>query len=86
MRITGVIATYGVDLGKSNFHVVGLDEKGRNSLRRTFRRNTLLEFFANAPAALIGMEACPGAHWLARKLRSSATLCASSLRSSSSHS
>jgi transposase len=68
MRCAKEIATYGVDLGKSKFHVVGLDEKGHGVLRRTFRRNTLLEFFANAPSSLIGMEACPGAHWLARKL------------------
>ena len=33
-----------------------------------FSRDTLLTFFAAAPKALIGMEACPGAQWMARKL------------------
>lgn len=70
MRLVEGIATYGIDLGKSNFHVVGVDCNGHGLLRRTFRRASLLEFFANAPAALIGMEACPGSHWLARKLTS----------------
>ena len=62
------ICTYGLDIGKSKFHIVGLDQKGQPSLRRKLHRDTLLQFFATTPAALIGMEACPGAHWLARKL------------------
>jgi transposase len=33
-----------------------------------FSRDTLFAFFAAAPKALIGMEACPGAQWMARKL------------------
>jgi len=68
MRIAEGIATYGIDLGKSKFHVVGLDQHGRVTLRRRFRRDGILQFFANVPAALIGMEACPGSHWLSRKL------------------
>jgi transposase len=71
MRITGGITTYGIDLGKSKFHVVGLDQSGHAALRRKFRRDAVLQFFANSPAALIGMEACPGSHWLARKLTGS---------------
>jgi transposase len=62
-------AVYGVDIGKNLFHVVGLDDVGRPIQRVKFRRDTLLAFFAAAPAALIGMEACPGAQWLARKLQ-----------------
>jgi transposase len=31
-------------------------------------RDTILRFFEAASPALIGMEACPGAQWLARKL------------------
>ena len=33
-----------------------------------FRRATLLQFFERAGATLLGMEACPGSHWPARKL------------------
>ena len=68
MRIAEGIATYGIDLGKSKFHVVGLDKSGHATLRRKFRRDGIVQFFANAPVALVGMEACPGSYWLARKL------------------
>lgn len=60
--------TYGVDIGKSVFHVVGTDAEGRPIQRAKFSHSTIFAFFANAPAALIGMEACPGSQWLARKL------------------
>jgi transposase len=59
---------YGIDLGKSVFHVVGLDAAGKPIQRAKFSRETLMQFFAVAAAARIGMEACPGAHWVARKL------------------
>ena len=59
---------YGIDLGKTRFDVVGCDAAGRPIQRVKFSRDTLLTFFAAAPKALIGMEACPGAQWMARKL------------------
>lgn len=59
---------YGIDLGKSTFHVVGLDATGKVIQRAKFSRETLIQFFAVATVAKVGMEACPGAHWLARKL------------------
>jgi len=61
-------AVYGVDLGKNIFHVVGLDERGAVVQRVKFRRDTLLSFFERAKRSVVGMEACPGAQWLARKL------------------
>ncbi|HYW76374.1 MAG TPA: IS110 family transposase [Gammaproteobacteria bacterium] len=63
------ITTLGIDLGKSTFHAVGLDAHGHVRLRRRFRRETLLRYLANAEPMRIGMEACPGSQWLARKLR-----------------
>ena len=62
-------ATYGIDIGKNVFHVVGVDQQGKPVQRAKFSRSTIFRFFANAPTALIGMEACPGAQWLARKLQ-----------------
>ena len=59
---------YGIDLGKNIFHVVGTDPAGNVVQRLKFRRDTLLIFFARANPALVGMEACPGSQWLARKL------------------
>ncbi len=34
-----------------------------------FRRDTLLIFFERAARTIVGMEACPGSQWLARKLQ-----------------
>ena len=60
---------YGIDLGKNIFHVVGADPAGNIIQRVKFRRDTLLAFFERAEPALVGMEACPGSQWLARKLQ-----------------
>jgi len=62
-------AVYGIDLGKSSFHVVGLDTSGRPIQRLKLGRTTIFPFFGNATPALIGMEACPGSQWMARKLQ-----------------
>ncbi len=59
---------YGVDIGKTLFHVCGCDRQGKPVYRKKFSRRTVTRFFANAPEALIGMEACPGSQWLARRL------------------
>lgn len=63
------VATYGVDIGKTVFHVAGLDSTGHPQLRTKFKREALLHFFSNVPIAVIAMEACPGSQWLARKLK-----------------
>lgn len=61
--------TYGIDLGKTWFHVVGLDHTGNPIKRAKLNRASIIRFFINIPAALVGMEACPGSQWLARKLQ-----------------
>lgn len=61
--------TYGVDIGKNLFHVVGVDADGKPIQKVKFRRDTVLQFFERAEPATIGMEACPGSQWLARKLQ-----------------
>jgi transposase len=62
-------AVFGVDIGKTVFHVVGLDSAHAPIQKATFRRETLLQFFERASPVLVGMEACPGSQWLARKLQ-----------------
>lgn len=62
-------AVFGIDIGKNLFHVVGLDGSGAIVQRIKFRRETLLQFFERACRTLVGMEACPGSQWLARKLQ-----------------
>src|SRR6202171_4062663 len=59
----------GIDLGKTVFHLVGLDSAGRAVIRKKCSRKQLLAFTANLEVQLIGMEACSGAHFLGRALR-----------------
>jgi len=58
----------GIDLGKTVFHLVGLDSTGRVMIRKRCSRTQLLVFTANLQVQLIGMEACSGAHFLGRAL------------------
>src|ERR1700681_690664 len=60
--------TIGIDLGKTVFHLVGLDLRGEVVVRKKFSRTQLLRFTANIRVGLIGMEACGGAHFLGRAL------------------
>jgi transposase len=61
--------TLGIDLGKTTFHVVGMNQRGEIVVRKRFTRTQLLHFTANLKVELIGMEACGGSHFLGRALR-----------------
>jgi transposase len=61
--------TIGIDLGKTVFHLVGLNLRGEVVVRKKFSRLQLLRFTANRHVQLIGMEACGGSHFLGRALR-----------------
>jgi len=61
------IETLGIDIGKSTFHLVGLDERGHPVLKQKLSREKLMQFIANLPTCLIGMESCPGSQHLARR-------------------
>jgi transposase len=61
--------TIGIDLGKTVFHLVGLNPCGEVVVRKKFSRKQLLHFTANLKVKLIGMEACGGSHFLGRALR-----------------
>jgi len=60
------IATIGIDLGKTVFHLVGHNKTGETVVRNRFSRAQLLRFTANLKMGLIGMEACAGSHFLGR--------------------
>jgi len=62
-------AVFGVDIGKNIFHVVGLDASGQPIQKVACRRDTVLQFFERAASTVVGMEACAGSQWLARKLQ-----------------
>jgi transposase len=63
------IASIGIDLGKTTFHLVALGEHNKILLRKKFSRTQLLAYTANLPASLIGLEACAGAHFMGAALR-----------------
>lgn len=65
MHITSV----GIDLGKTTFHLVALDEHGKVVERKKYSRKQLLAYTANLQSSLIGIEACGGAHFLGVALR-----------------
>ncbi|MYM41046.1 IS110 family transposase [Duganella qianjiadongensis] len=62
------VTLIGIDLGKHSFHVHGQDRQGKALLRKKFSRKQLMEFLANFPPCTIVMEACAGAHHMARQL------------------
>jgi len=59
-----MLRTVGIDLGKTVFHLVGLDAPGNVIVKKRFSRTQLLRYLANTPVCLVGMEACCGAHHL----------------------
>ena len=63
------ITTIGIDLAKSVFQVHGVDERGKTVLKKQLKRAQMAAFFANLSPCLVGMEACGGAHYWARKLQ-----------------
>jgi len=58
--------TIGIGLGKTVFHLIGLNLRGEVAVRKKFSRTQLVHFTANLKVDLIGMEACGGAHFLGR--------------------
>jgi transposase len=59
----------GIDLGKTVFHLVGVDSSGAVVVRKKCSRTQLLTYTANVRVHRIGMEACSGSHFLGRALR-----------------
>jgi transposase len=62
------VATIGIDIGKNSFHVIGVDQRGAIVLKQKWTRLQIGRRLANMPPCLIGMEACVGAHHLARRV------------------
>jgi len=63
------ITTIGIDLAKSVFQVHGVDQRGKPVVLKRLRRKQMLPYFAQLSPCLVGMEACGGARYWARKLR-----------------
>src|SRR5215831_708915 len=59
-----------VSISRSRFFQVhGVDVDGAVVMRKRISRAKLLEFFASLPACLVGIEACPSAHYWSRRLQ-----------------
>lgn len=63
------ITTVGIDLAKSVFQVHGVDRRGNCVVQKRLKRKQVLVFFAQLSPYLVGMEACAGSHYWARKLQ-----------------
>ena len=53
------IASIGIDLGKTTFHLVALGERSKVLVRKKFSRTQLLAHTANLPPSLIGLRPVP---------------------------
>jgi transposase len=63
------IKVLGIDIAKNVFELHGVDETGKTILKKRLSRDQLSTFIAKMPVCLIGMEACGGAHYWARKFK-----------------
>lgn len=59
----------GIDLAKNIFQLHGVDSKGKIVLRKRLKREKLAEYMANLPSCLVGLEACMGSHYWARRFK-----------------
>ena len=65
----GEVSTIGLDIAKSVFQVHGVDGAGAVTIRKRISRSKMLEFFADLGPCLVGIEACPSAHYWGRELQ-----------------
>ena len=63
------VRVLGIDIAKQIFPVVGMADSGTIVLRKRCPRGALMSFIAQLPPVVIGMEACGGAHYWARRFR-----------------
>jgi transposase len=63
------LAVISLDIGKEVFHLVGLGNDGKITVRKKVRRLDLKVAFKQLPPCIVGMEACLSAHFVSRTLR-----------------
>ncbi|MBK4738608.1 IS110 family RNA-guided transposase [Noviherbaspirillum pedocola] len=64
------VTLIGIDLGKHSFHIHGQDAAGKGIFRKKCTRKQLITFLATFHPCTVVMEACAGAHHMARFLMS----------------
>ena len=62
------VTTIGIDLAKNTYQLHGVNTQGKTVLRKTLRRDQVVQFFANLPECLVGMEACGASAYWSRKI------------------
>ena len=65
----GEISIIGLDIAKSVFQVHGIDDAGTVLIRKRISRAKVVEYFGDLPPCLVGIEACPSAHYWSRELQ-----------------
>src|SRR5690242_14001068 len=65
----GEVSTIGLDIAKSVFQLHGVDSAGAVMMRKRIGRAKVLEFFGGLAPCLVGLEACPSAHYWSRELQ-----------------
>ena len=63
------ITTLGLDLAKTVFHLVGLDEKGHEVMKKKVSRKDLATTIQTIPPCRIAMESCGSASFWGRKFQ-----------------
>ena len=61
-----IIAILGIDLGKNSVSLAGLDAAGAVIVRKRTTRDGAIKFTAKMPSCVVAMEACCGAHFMAK--------------------
>jgi transposase len=65
----GEVSAIGLDIAKSVFQVHGVDHAGAVVMRKRVGRAKVLKFFGGLSPCLVGIEACPSAHYWSRELQ-----------------
>ncbi|MCG9720038.1 IS110 family transposase [Shewanella sp. Isolate7] len=63
------ITTVGLDIAKSVFHFVGVNQAGKLVRKKVVKRKDLIHFLAQIDPCLVVMEACGGANYWAREFQ-----------------
>lgn len=63
------ISLIGIDLGKHCFHLHAQSASGRMVWRKKLTRSQMFTLLGNSPSCTVVMEACAGAHWVARRVQ-----------------
>lgn len=62
------IKTIGLDIAKTIFHLICLDQYGNQLFKKKLRRGQLLSYFANLEPCIIAIEGCASSYYWQREL------------------